>query len=251
MGVDDRQLGARGFFFSSVSEALGTRRRPASRLIFHLCCLLTITLFSSVSTFAQPAEHDWVIVPGARVGAITADTSEVSLELLFGIENLQRMDVSLGEGFFVPGTVVYPDDPSRRLEVIWRDALRTTPESIRLTGASSVWQTAEGISLGSTLHDIEQLNGGPFRLAGFAFDNAGTITDCERGHLAMLGCSRSDDRVLGPADRLLVIRLKPDAGAAGSPEYLQVQGDQIFSSGHPAMQALNPKVYQIIVLLGF
>jgi hypothetical protein len=43
------------------------------------------------------------------------------------------------------------------------------------------------------------------------------------------------------------MRLRPDASAIGAPEYRQVVGDRVFSSGHPAMQALNPRVYQIIV----
>lgn len=213
--------------------------------------LLTIASLFSVSGYSQPAaEQDWLVVPGARVGAISAESSDLSLEALFGLDDVQRIDVNLGEGFYAPGTVVYPDDASRRIEVVWTDDSRTTPMAVRLTGDSSVWQTAEDISLGSTLLDIERLNGFPFKLAGFAFDYAGTITYCGRGLLTMLGCSGGDDIEHGQKNRLVIIRLRPNAGSTGSPEYRQVQGDRTFSSGHPAMQALNPKVYQMIVLIG-
>lgn len=90
----------------------------------------------------------------------------------------------------------------------------------------------------------------PFKLAGFAFDYGGTIVDCRRGFLTMLGCPGGDDFERGQKERLVVIRLRPDVSATGSPEYRQVQGDRIFSSGHPAMQALNPQVYQMIVPIG-
>src|SRR5262245_37520260 len=136
-----------------------------------------VALFSAGSSSQQP-EQDWRVAPGSRVGPITAQTSDAALEALFGPDNVQRADVYLGEGFTAPGTVVYPNDATRRLEVVWSDIARTTPKEVRLTGDSSVWQTAEGISLGSTLREIERLNGSPFKLAGFAFDCAGTIVDC-------------------------------------------------------------------------
>lgn len=206
-------------------------------------------LFNTAGHSQQP-EQDWLVVPGKRVGAVTAQTSDASLEALFGPDNVQRIDVYLGEGFTAPGTAIYPNDPMRRLEVVWSDGARTKPKEVRLTGDSSVWQTAEGISLGSTLREIERLNGFPFKLAGFAFDYAGTIVDCGRGLLTMLGCSGADDFKRAQQDRLVVIRLRPDVTATGTPEYRQVRGDRLFSSGHPAMQALNPRVYQMIVSIG-
>jgi hypothetical protein len=196
---------------------------------------------------AQQVSSDWLIVPGERIGPITESTSEATLQALFGAENTESIDVDIGEGFSEPGTVVYPNDASRRLEVVWLDGSRTAPKEVRLTGQSSKWKTAEGISLGSTLKELERLNGFPFRLTGFAFDYSGTITDCGRGRLTMLGCHDVDGAFQG---RQIILRLSPSAEARALPEYRQVIGDRVFSSGHPAMQALNPSVYQIIVLFG-
>lgn len=206
--------------------------------------IVVASLWLSVAS-AQPASSDRLVVPGERVGPIRASTSEAMLAAAFGADNIEAVDVHLGEGFTEPGTAVYPDDPSRRLEVVWSNDSRTTPKEVRLTGDSSEWRTTEGISLGSTLIEIERLNAFPFRLVGFAFDYGGTITDCGRGRLAMLGCANADGATEG---RKLVLRLSPGVEARALPEYRQVLGDRVFSSGHPAMQALNPRVYQMIVV---
>lgn len=196
--------------------------------------------------WAQQTSFDWLIVPGERVGPITQSTSDAILAVIFGSENVAPVDVNLGEGFSAPGTVVYPDDASRRLEIVWTDSSRTIPREIRLAGNSSIWRTAEGISLGTTLKDIERLNGFPFNLVGFAFDYSGTITDCGRGRLTILGCADATGRI---QDRKIGLRLKPSVEKQAQTEYQQLLGDSVFSSGHPSMQILNPTVYQMLVFL--
>ncbi|MEN8260720.1 MAG: hypothetical protein ABFS02_09070 [Pseudomonadota bacterium] len=193
---------------------------------------------------AEQPPPDWLIVPGERVGPVTATTSEVMLERLFGADNVERVDVHLGEGFTEPGTTVFPGAPTERIEIVWRDDARAAPREVRLTGDASRWRTAEGISLGSTLKEIEHLNGFPFRLVGFGFDYGGTITHCGRGRLRMLSCSSPDE---APQGRLVILRLGPAVRSRMRPEYGQVLGDRDFSSGHSAMQALNPRVYQMIL----
>jgi hypothetical protein len=202
-------------------------------------------LYLSVA-HAEQISSDWLIVPGERVGPITATTSEELLESFFGPDNVEPIDVYVGEGFTEPGAAVYPNDATRRVEVVWRDDTRTAPREVRLRGNSTKWKTQEGISLGSTLKEIELLNGSPFRLLGFGWDYSGTITGCGRGHLSMLGVVDRDGTLRG---RLIVLRLGPSVEARALPQYLEVIGDKEFSSGHPAMQELNPSVGQIIVSL--
>jgi len=211
-------------------------------------CALTLSALVVAASQAQQTDPDWLIVPGERVGFVTAETTDASLKALFGASNVESVDVYLGEGFTSPGTAVYPSDTTRRIEVVWSDETRTVPKEVRLTGDSSVWRTAEGISLGSTLREIERLNGYPFRLVGFAFDYGGTIVDCGRGRLVALGCSVADERGASKG-RLMVVRLNPGVDALGTSEYRQVLGEREFSSGHPAMQKLNPRVYQLIVFI--
>ena len=158
---------------------------------------------------------------------------------LFGDERISAVDVYLGEGISKPGTAVFADDPTRRLEIIWQDDGRTTPREVRMTGATSAWQTSEGLSLGTRLTHIEQMNGDPFRLTGFAWDYWGTIVACDRGRLTYLGCHSRP--------RTLVVRLGPESRYRDTGEYNQVMGDRVYSSGHPAMQHLDPSVYQLII----
>jgi hypothetical protein len=203
--------------------------------------LLIFLAIACGSSLAQDSVVDWRILPGERVGPIDASTSESDLRRVFGDTSIAPVEVYLGEGFSEPGTAVYPDDPERRVEVVWRNGERDSPKEVRLTGATSIWKTDEGISLGTTLMQLESLNGYPFRLAGFGFDYGGTVVDCGSGRLTYLGCDSFD--------RTLVVRFASNE-IAPSPEYRQVVGDRIFSSGHPAMQALNPTIRQLIVLIG-
>jgi hypothetical protein len=167
------------------------------------------------------------------------------LRTLFGPDNVTSIDVDIGEGFSEPGASVYPDDPTQRLEILWRDDTRTAVREVRLSGESTRWHTAEGISLGTTLKELEALNGFPFRLSGFAWDYGGTVVDCGRGRLRALGCNGDSG---GRQNLSLLLRLHPSDDARRMPDYYEVLGEREFSSGHPAMQALNPGVYQIIVL---
>ena len=51
---------------------------------------------------------------------------------------------------------------------------------------------------------------------------------------------------LGP-ERVL-LRLHPTPTQSSNAVWRQVNGDKGFSSGHPAMQTLNPAVYQMILV---
>lgn len=199
-----------------------------------------LTVISGAASLAQDSPVDWRIRPGDRVGPISVTTTESDLRTLFGAESVTSIEVHLGEDFTAPGTAVYPDSPEMRIEIVWRSSERISPKEVRLTGTTSRWATDNGISLGTRLKEVEALNGYPFRLAGFDFDYAGTIVGCGKGRLLYLGCCSSDPK--------LTVRFASDQHPL-TPEYLQLIGDRIFSSGHPAMQAVNPSIYQLVVAI--
>ncbi|HYF40070.1 MAG TPA: hypothetical protein VD930_10295 [Gemmatimonadales bacterium] len=175
----------------------------------------------------------WRIAPN-HFGPIHPETSEADLQRTFG-DSVVRVRVELGEGETTPGTVLFPGDSIRRAEIIWRDTLHfRRPERAVLRGTRSVWQAAHGISLGTTLRQLEQLNGKPFTLAGFGWDYAGVITDWQGGAL--------DSALAGI--KLYVI---PDPAKQQSAAYARVLGDRDYSSALEAMQQLNPRVEQIFV----
>jgi hypothetical protein len=180
------------------------------------------------------------ITPG-QAGPVGPATSEQDLIRQLGPARVKRADIYVGEGEHQPGTLVDGEDPARALAILWRDpATRSNPSIVficyGLQRGQCQWKTAEGITIGTTLGRLEQLNGGPFRLFGFAWDYEGTVASWEGGAL-----SRWDAR-----GRLLV-RLRPGPAAYELPAYSQVRGDREFSSAHPAMRKLNPTIYQMML----
>ena len=216
-----------------------------------LAILFLLTIPHLVSATEQPPINDWKIIPGKRVGPITRNTSEERLRHLFSHQNVRREDIPIGEGEVKPGTVIFPFSDNR-LAILWEDdKTRERPKEIRLNGNRSAWKTDKGIALGMTLKQLEKLNSRPFYLMGFAWDYGGTIVDCNRGRLQELGCTDPEDRTKKLKGRTILLRLAPDRHGNHISEadkiYVAVMGEKEFSSSHPSMQKLNPKVYEMIV----
>ncbi len=184
---------------------------------------------------------DWLIVPGERVGPLTATASAADLIAAYGTENVRDEPYPLGEGQSEPGTVIFPDDSTKRVLILWNDLeKKALPLAARIDGAGSQWKTAEGLAVGTTLKRVEELNGKPFLLYGFGWDYGGQLVDSNGGALKDLPHEDPEGGFRGGA---LLLTFQPDAGADDS----AVLGDGTFSSDLPAMQALDPKVSVIIV----
>lgn len=206
------------------------------KAVFAICCFL-ITADARVNSYAQPSYR---IVPRVRVGAITPDASESELRRIYGRRNVRSTRVSIGEGEYEPGTVVYPNDPLRMIEIIWKDAgRRRYPQRIQLTGERSVWTTRHGISLGTSLKELERINGRPFVLTGFGWDYEGTVVSWGGGRL---------EREFERGGRTVLLRLGDQTDKRVAVEDAgSVAGDRDFPSNNRAMQQINPKVYQLII----
>jgi hypothetical protein len=174
----------------------------------------------------------WQIGPTTR-GPLSRRSSAADLRRHYGAQNVEPTRIELGEGETAPGTVLYPGDSLRRLEIIWRDTVaQQGPARIILRGHGSQWQVGRGISLGTSLQDLERLNGRPFTLAGFGWDYAGVIISWNGGSL--------DTALAG-----IKLYLDPGVAQYESAPYSQVIGDRDYPSSLPAMQQLNPRVGQI------
>ena len=120
---------------------------------------------------------------------MTPESSEAGLAELLGRGNVSAIGVPLGEGATEPGTALFPNDPARMLHVLWRDPnARRLPRVVQVRGDR--WHTKDGIRLGTTLKELEEINGGPFTLTGFEYDNSGTVISWEAGKLAKAFASR-------------------------------------------------------------
>ena len=171
-------------------------------------------------------------------GPFTSDATERRLIEVYGAVNVRAGHVDVGEGFSEPGAIVFPDSPVDRIEIVWSDGVkRARPRFVRVKSTSSNWKTTDLITIGSDLKSIERINGGPFRLFGFGWDYSGSVSSWARGRLERgetTGCR-------------IRVALRPPGEGEWPAVWQQVIGDREFSSGHPAMQQLNPRVYQLLL----
>ena len=173
-------------------------------------------------------------------GPFTPTLTEQRLVEIYGAANVRAGEVYVGEGFSEPGATVFPDSPLDRIEVVWSDGeKRAKPRFVRVKSTGSRWKTADLITIGSDLKSIERINERPFRLFGFGWDYSGSVSSWAGGRL-----EKGDS-----AGCRVRVALRPPGEGAWPAIWEQVVGDREFSSGHPAMQQLNPRVYQLV--LGF
>ncbi len=196
--------------------------------------LLSATLFFAAcgekpapppETPAEPS-IDLTIVPGDHVGLITAAACTREAVLAAYGKAAKVDSVYLAEGMFGEGVIIYPDSSRRRMEVYWdneMDAKR--PAFIRIYGDSTGtdWKTAEGITIGTPMADVRQLNGKEFQVGGFGWDLGGFVFGWNGGKLSSV----------------LQLRFEPSVNDPGSEK---VQGEGSFSSDQPEMAAAKPKV---------
>lgn len=172
--------------------------------------------------------NDVKIIPGERVGMITARTTEAELERLYGAENLKIMRIPVAEGEEQEGVVLFPGT-NKEIEIIWQAASSEgTPAFVRITQDSTVWKTEEGITIGSSLEALEKINGKPFNLYGFEWDYGGLVTNWNKGNL----------------NQHFVVALVPQDFNALKEDML---GEMQLTSDDPKVRALKAKVGSIVV----
>jgi hypothetical protein len=194
---------------------------------------------STITTRTEPAT--WLLAADSANDAVRASDTEATLRARYGVGNVAPARFDVGEGEKVPGATIYPRDPARRLAVAWGDTIaRAHAIRVRVDGDSTRWTVFPGVSIGTRLSELERLNGRPFNLRGFQFDYAGTVDSWQGGRLDSLWRPAAGRR------HLVWLRLRPDSGADPALQS-RVAGDKVFSSAHPAMRALDPRVYDLFI----
>ena len=192
---------------------------------------------------------DFLIIPGQQVGPIRAEASEASLIRLLGKANVVRDTIYTVEGQFEIGTTLYRHTADQA-QVLWRDKTHfARPETVLirpardennalLPGEPSRWTTADGLRVGSTLREVEKINGSPFSLYGFEWDYGGQSSGWKGGSLqtkdgkTFIGATFGFDKEV------------PDNQQAF---FESMMGDSEFLSNNPAMQQLNPTVQTLSI----
>ena len=178
------------------------------------------------------AYNDDLVLPGFRMGPVYAGCSREELGMVFGDRKLFDTTIDVGEGTFLPGTIIRKGSGTE-IRVVWMDSDMDMPAEVWAVGGDL--HTARGIRIGTTLRELEEIMG-PFELAGFAWDCEGTVF--------------LEGTYLENYSGGLIIRLSPgpEAIAAHRNAYDRMMGDRVFSSTDQDMQTLNPSVYDLGLL---
>lgn len=190
------------------------------------------------------ATEDFVCVPGERVGSlITATTSLEELKAKLGDAVIAKDSIYIGEGYYEVGTTIYKGTPNE-LQVLWKDTLNfKNPSSVLIGGSSTAnatatqWHTDSGIKIGTSLKELEKINGKAFLFSGFGWDYGGQVVDWQAGKLGLpdgisyvaveLTYNYEDEKLNKLAEN--------------------VMGDSSFLSSQSEAQQLNPVVLNFLI----
>ncbi|WP_245291400.1 hypothetical protein [Methylobacterium aquaticum] len=206
---------------------------PVMKLVSLATCLLIATTGTAL-TQTTSAER-----PVLDCADFSKRTDEAALVKRFGKENVVRGTLDGAEGETMPGTIVYPKDPARRLEISWWDPGKRRGLSGITVKDRSAWLvrtpgTARStLGLKASLEEVEEANEKPFQLNGFEWDYGGYGMSWKGGRL---------DRMAGQCN--LSVRFNPDPKVTGK-ALGKVSGDKEFASSDPAMRAVKPSVSSI------
>jgi hypothetical protein len=164
---------------------------PFKGIFLVVAALFSLCGFGLLVSCAAEGLDPWLLNPGKYAGPITARTSIEDLKNFYGSSNI----INIPEGDerheceeLLSCTVIFPKDPSKRIEVYWQDSdRRENPSSVRVvapSGWTTDWHLPSGISTGTTLEIIEKLNGRPFDISGYFCDAGGVISDWQYGQLS-------------------------------------------------------------------
>jgi hypothetical protein len=183
--------------------------------------------------------NDWLIIPGKRAGPITSKTTRSDLDRVFGAKNVEDGDVTISDAGPEAGTTVFPDKPEEMLTIVWNEDKPAPHISTLVFCEESLpprrcrWHTTDGITFGTSLKELEKINGRRFKLSGLGWDYGGSVISWEGGTLERLKAACGG----------LGLRLEEPSGPASDERARlveQVGGDKEFWSSDNAMQALNP-----------
>lgn len=210
------------------------------------------TTSSIAAPIGSVVAADFLVVPGERVGPIRANSTEANLIKYLGKSVVTARDsIYDGEGNVTIGTTLYKGTGDQA-HILWKDTARfANPNYVLIqpqldeTGLAARtprWTTKAGLRYGTTLKEVERINGKAFTLYGFEWDYGGYVVDWGGGKLHTPG----EKPLFGARFTYWIQQSSPTTPALEKAAE-QVVGDSEFSSAHPAMQQLNPRAASMSV----
>jgi hypothetical protein len=147
-----------------------------------LLALWAIAVASSRADVLPPPPRPAPVL--ACTGPFTKAATHASLVKHFGAKNVAWEIVDGPEGSTYGVTAIHPNDPTKRVEVVWQDEeARKNPLSIDVKSETTKWSGPGGVVIGMPIAEVERRNGKPFMLSGFQWDMWGWVLDWKGGKL--------------------------------------------------------------------
>lgn len=159
-------------------------------------------------------------------GPFAKDSSRAKLTAAFGAADVTDQEIEGAEGSTEQATVLFANDPARRIDVIWNDAKTGTRPATVIVKAPSAWIGPEGIRTGMALADVAQRNGEAIKINGFEWDYGGYVMNL-KGKLASLpGCG-------------VTLRFSPGVDVSGN-AFRSIIGDKQIRSDNAVLLSAKP-----------
>jgi len=180
------------------------------------------------------AEPDFfTFVPGRRFGKISKFTTGGQMSELYGDDVEPTTDIQLGEGTRTGGYLLYPGTKNQAEIMLPDEGSGISRLTVRIAGKDSDWRLAGSeLRIGTTLAELEEMNGKPFELSGYEWDNGGTVTDWKGGKLKDIG----------------VVTSYGGGGSGSRGIDRSVIGDQLISSDNPALDTIGVTVSSVSIV---
>lgn len=198
----------------------GVRKHTATGLIF----LAAFAVLHAVGPARAFDAGDRSFERG-RVGAIVGGkTKPADLAAIYGAANVKKVQIHApGGGQENPGVLIHHETPDALEVTLSEDGAQIL--SVSIIGKN--WASKAGLRKGTSLVDLERINGGPLELAGFGWDYGGQVF------------------ASGAALKGIDIFVSPTRGT--DQELDAATGDRKFSSRDAAIAKLAPAVVVIEV----
>ena len=217
--------------------------------------LALVVLALSPLTGQGPAangSNDFMIVPGVRVGPITAATVHGDLKQLFPAATVKDDELELDEGMVFPATFIAQNVPAESLAIVWTGkGADAHPKQVfmcrgRRRGTCRYHAAGLGgdVATGTKLAELETMNGKPFTIQGFGWTYGGNIVSWDGGKMQAWDCNSSLSIVVdGERNREGGLALQLSEADRST-----FTGNQQVSTSTAALRKLNPAITEMLFI---
>lgn len=163
-------------------------RKAILSMFFVFVCILSAYIPGDASVdpsdyqFKPEDEINRNFDPEKGIGDITKKSTEKQLQDAYGRGNVTRIALEDENGRMNPVSRVHLSE-NETVDVFWSNEDFTEVWRVVITNSADVW-SEDKVKIGMSLSELEDVNGGAFKLIGFSRDLLGVSTSWEGGMLS-------------------------------------------------------------------